>query len=136
MGLTRSIYLDSCLAIYLVEENPNFVTTLESALAANSDAIICVSPLTELECLVMPLRLQNNALITKFEEWFGRVTVFPMDVLVYRHAAKLRADFSPLRTPDALHLATAQHYGCDELWTNDNRLNAIDASLVKNILTA
>jgi len=36
MGLVEfPIYLDSCLAIYLVEENPSFVAKLENALAAH-----------------------------------------------------------------------------------------------------
>ena len=41
----------------------------------------------------------------------------------YRLAAELRAHHR-LKTPDALHLATAQSHGCTEIWTNDNRLNS------------
>jgi uncharacterized protein len=135
MGLAElSIYLDSCLAIYLVEENISFVAKLENALTANSDAKFCISPLTEMECLIMPLRGQNELLITKFENWFRTVGVLPMESEVFHNAAQLRADFNSLKTPDALHLATAFHYNCDEFWTNDNRLNSIAPSLVKNIL--
>jgi len=76
MGLAElSIYLDSCLAIYLVEENASFAAKLENALAANLDAKFCISPLSEMECLIMPLRGQNNLLITKFENWFRIVEV-------------------------------------------------------------
>ncbi len=25
--------------------------------------------------------------------------------------------------PDAIHIATAQHHGCMQLWTNDDRLS-------------
>jgi uncharacterized protein len=135
MGLAElSIYLDSCLAIYLVEENISFVAKLENALTANSDAKFCISPLTEMECLIMPLRGQNKLLIAKFENWFRTVEVLPMESEVFHNAAQLRADFNSLKTPDALHLATAFHYNCDEFWTNDNRLNSIAPSLVKNIL--
>ena len=135
MGLAESsIYLDSCLAIYLVEENTSFVAKLENALAANSDAKFCISSLTEMECLIMPLRGQNNLLITKFENWFRTVEVLPIESEVFRHAAQLRADFNSLKTPDALHIATALHHNCDEFWTNDNRLNSIAPSLVKNVL--
>ena len=57
-----------------------------------------------------------------------------MTVEVFDKAAQLRADFSSLKTPDALHLATALHHNCDECWTNDNRLNSVAPSLVKNVL--
>jgi len=111
MGLAElSIYLDSCLAIYLVEENASFVAKLENALAANWDAKFCISPLTERECLIMPLRWQNELLIAKLENWFRTVEVLPMESEVFRNAAKLRADFGSLKTPDALHLATASHH--------------------------
>jgi len=135
MGLAElSIYLDSCLAIYLVEENASFVAKLENALAANWDVKFCISPLTEMECLIMPLRWQNELLIAKFENWFRTVEVLPMESEVFRNAAKLRADFGSLKSPDALHLATALHYNCDKFWTNDNRLNSVAPQLVKNIL--
>ena len=136
MGLAKSsIYLDSCLAIYLVEEIPAFVGRLENAMAVNADAKICISPLTEMECLIMPLRQQNKVLIAKFEDWFRMVEVLPMESEVLREGAQLRADFSSLKTPDAIHLAAALHYQCDEFWTNDNRLNPVAPALVKNVLT-
>jgi uncharacterized protein len=61
--------------------------------------------------------------------------VLPIEREVFRRAAQLRADFAGLKTPDAIHLATALHYGSDEFWTNDNRLNHIAPVIVKNILT-
>ena len=135
MGLTKSsIYLDSCLAIYLVEEIPAFVTGLENAIAAIADAEVCISPLTEMECLIIPLRQRNKELVAKFENWFSTVEVVPIDAEVFRKAAQLRADFNSLKTPDAIHLATAIHYQCDEFWTNDNRLEPVAPSLIKNVL--
>ena len=52
---------------------------------------------------------------------------------VYPQAAMLRARFS-LKTPDALHLACAQHHRCMALWTNDNRLAQASHGLPRNIL--
>ena len=57
-----------------------------------------------------------------------------MTIKVFDQAAQLRADFNSLKTPDALHLATALHHNCDEFWTNDTRLNSVAPSLVKNVL--
>ena len=39
-----------------------------------------------------------------------------------------------LKTPDALHLATALHHGCTEFWTNDDRLRAAAGALAVNVL--
>jgi len=134
MGLGPSVYLDSCLAIYLVEENAVFAPNLEIALKANSDSVFCISPLTEMECLIMPLRVQNDLLIKKFKNWFETVEMLSMTSEVFRDGAQLRADFTSLKTPDALHLATALHHNCDEFWTNDDRLNMVAPTLIKNVL--
>ena len=81
----------------------------------------------------MPLRLQNQDLLVKFEKWFATVEVLEIQSIEFRKAAELRANFKPLRTPDALHLATAIRYGC-EFWTNDDRLNSVAPVIVTNIL--
>ena len=52
---------------------------------------------------------------------------------VFLAAAQLRARFG-LRTPDALHLACAQHHGCDALWTNDDRLASAGHGLARNVV--
>jgi predicted nucleic acid-binding protein len=46
----------------------------------------------------------------------------------------VRARFG-LKPPDALHLACAQHHGCDELWTNDERLTRAGHGMVRNVLS-
>ncbi|MBP8803259.1 MAG: PIN domain-containing protein [Pseudoxanthomonas sp.] len=48
-------------------------------------------------------------------------------------AAHLRAHFG-LKTPDALHLAAAQHHRCQALWTNDERLSKAGHGLAVNVL--
>lgn len=101
MGLAASIYLDSCLAIYLVEEAVRFAAKLETALAAHSEAKFCISLLTEMECLIMPLRQQDAPLIAKFENWFHNVEVLPIEREAFRAAAWFRAEHPSLRTPDA-----------------------------------
>ena len=64
---------------------------------------------------------------------FYQSALLPLPDPVYLHAARLRAHFG-LRTPDALHLACAQHHGCDALWTNDDRLAQASHGLAFNIL--
>jgi uncharacterized protein len=68
----------------------------------------------------------------RFERFFSLVTCLPMDEAIFRVAAAKRAIFG-LKTPDALHLAVAEHYGCIEFWTNDDRLKRA-SPLVINVL--
>jgi uncharacterized protein len=68
-----------------------------------------------------------------YSQLFDQFALLPISDPVYLHAARLRAHFG-LRTPDALHLACAQHHGCDALWTNDDRLAESSRGLALNIL--
>lgn len=135
MGLTPSrIYLDSCIAIYLVEEHQQYAHVIEALLESRSEVGLFVSDLTVMECLVGPLRSKNKYLEEKYNGWFGDVMTVTLTNSVFVKAARLRAIHSSLKTPDALHLATALHYDCDEFWTNDTRLHNMAPSIVKNVL--
>ena len=139
MGLKPlRVYFDACSAIYLVEEHPVFAPMIEARLAEctkTAEVFLQVSELAEMECLVMPLRKKNQPLLEKFRLWFEQVEILPVPRAAFQRAAQLRADFAGLKTPDALHLATALHSGSDEFWTNDNRLSHIAPSLIKDITT-
>ena len=128
----KKVYFDSCTAIYLVEEHPAYCATIENILA-QLDGIVCYSPLTELECLVLPLRLKRKDLLDKFTRFFSLNLKLDMPDAVYREAARLRAEYG-IKTPDALHLATARHHDCTEFWTNDNRLASIADGMALNVL--
>jgi len=135
MGLT--VYLDSCIVIYIVEENSKFLPAIEQRSRTTRDLSFAVSPLTELECMVLPLRTNNRSLLDKFALWFEHTPQLALNREVFLEASKLRADFHPLKTPDAIHIAAAQHYGVDEFWTNDDRLKSVTGTpIVKNILEA
>ncbi len=138
MGMSvLHVYFDSCLVIYLVEEHPTFAPLVETRLASQAQTasvIIQVSELTEMECLVMPLRKRNLPLLDKFRQWFEKVKVLSFEREIFRRAAQMRADFAALKTPDAIHLAAALHHGCNEFWTNDDRLSHIAPGLVKDIV--
>lgn len=134
MGL--KIFLDTNIVIYFVEKHRLFSGTIELLLnGLNAADETCVSPLVRMECLVMPLRTRDVVLQNLYEQFFAAQTLLPLPVEIFDRAAHVRADFPKVKTPDALHIATALHYNCDEFWTNDNRLDRIAPSLVKNILT-
>lgn len=118
------IYLDSCLLVYAIEEDPVFGLTTKQRLAQAADmggSVLAISPLVRLECLVGPMKTGDRALRLRYEQALSLLRLLDMPPAVYDGAAELRARYS-LRTPDALHLACAQHHGCQALWTNDDRL--------------
>lgn len=82
----------------------------------------------------MPLRTNDTALQNLYESFFKAQEMLEMPVEVFNRAAKIRADFGSLKTPDALHLSTALYHNCDEFWTNDTRLHSVAPQIVKNIL--
>jgi predicted nucleic acid-binding protein len=128
------IYLDACIIIYIVEKHPVYSSKIENLMNSLPSSEFCYSPLARLECLVMPLRTNDFQLQKLYELFFYAQTVLAMPPVIFDQAAKLRADFAGLKTPDALHIATAVYHNCDEFWTNDNRLDKIEPNLVKNIL--
>lgn len=130
MGL---IYLDACLLIYAFEKHPLHGETVLQALAAESDANFAITPLVKFECLVGPMRDGNLVLQRYYEEGLTQLVQLPMPEEVFLQGAQIRARFG-LKTPDALHLAAAQHHGCTALWTNDDRLSKAAHGLAINIL--
>ncbi len=130
MGL---IYLDACLLIYLVEKHQRWGKPVANAMENATDDRFGLSPLTKSECLVGPLKQSDCGLQLAYQKVFERFLSLDIPEVVYLNAAELRARFG-LKTPDALHLACAQHHGCTALWTNDDRLKQAAQGLAYNIL--
>jgi predicted nucleic acid-binding protein len=103
--------------------------------AQQGDVRLCVSPLVRLEVLVKPMRLRDTPLVQAFEHALSDQEWLPMNDAIFALALTLRAQHG-IKTPDALHLATALHHGCTEFWTNDNRLKAAAGTLAVNVLDA
>jgi predicted nucleic acid-binding protein len=127
------IYLDACLVIYLTERHARWDEPVADAIAQTEKARFGISPLVKCECLVGPIKRGDPVLQRAYIELFEQFA--PLDMLepVYLQAAQLRGHFG-LRTPDALHLACAQHHGCGALWTNDDRQAQASHGLARNIL--
>ena len=135
-----SVYLDSCIVIYYVERHPVFFPMIRDRLIPPSsvqDPVVILSHLTRMECRIQPKRSSDDELLARFDEFFALPDFrwASMDRQVFDLATDLRARFS-LKTPDALHLAAAIHYGCTEFWTNDLRLKpaAVDRLHIVNPL--
>jgi len=128
-----SIYFDSCTVIYYIEQHPDFFARIDARVNDPSTRIV-VSDLTRLECLVKPLRANDTVRMKQFEFFFSApdLTVVGCPRTVFDLAAQLRAHHG-LKTPDALHLAAAIEGGCDEFWTNDDRLDAAAANYLRTV---
>ncbi len=126
------VYLDSCIVIYLIEGEPirrQAVETIMNQLTPES----CLSDLVRLECKIRPLREKDEGTLQRFEGFFTNAFIIPLRPEVYDLAAELRAQHR-LKTPDAIHAAAAILHGCDEFWTNDRRLAAIESRIALRAL--
>lgn len=135
MGL---IYLDTNLLVYAVKEHPAFSARVVQAMEAvmlSGRHRLAISSLLQMECLVKPLREGDLGLQNYFEAFFLRFEPLEIPESVYRGAAALRARYG-LKTPDALHLACAQHHGCAAIWTHDARLSCASQGLALNVLSS
>ncbi|MDO9397735.1 MAG: type II toxin-antitoxin system VapC family toxin [Herbiconiux sp.] len=117
MGLT---FVDTCIWIYLLERHDEVGERARAHLDTMDDELGW-SPLVRLECLVRPHRLGDLRLVDDYENAFRLNERLDVGDEQYERAILLRARFG-LKTPDALHLATAQTHGCRSFWTNDSRL--------------
>lgn len=130
MGL---IYVDACIVIYAFEDHALHGPAARAAFKRASAGQLALSPLVKLECLVAPMKTGNLVLQRYYEEGLAQFTLLQLPEQVFLNAAALRAKFN-LKTPDALHLAAAQHHGCEALWTNDDRLVQASHGLAVNVI--
>jgi predicted nucleic acid-binding protein len=116
------VYLDAAPVIYSVEKHPVYAPLLQPLWrAAQAKTIEVVSSdLVLMESLVGPLKSGNTTLAMAFEQaLLGTETrLLAITQPMLREAARLRAT-TKLKTPDALHLATAREAGRVLFITND-----------------
>ncbi len=130
--MTRMAYLDTCCVIYLIENVPGFSAPMRAHLANNPDVILCVSPLVRLEVLIKPMAQRDHALTRDYEDFLAAQHWLSMTDSEFGRATQLRV-MHKLKTPDALHLATALRHSCAEFWTNDDRLDKAAANMAVNV---
>ncbi len=116
------VYVDTAIIIYSVEFNPDYWQLLQPLWAKlqASEISIVSSELTLMESLVVPLRNGNTILIDAYEQLLSsQVSLVPISQTIVKSAAQLRATTN-LRTPDAIHAATALDADCTLFLTNDS----------------
>lgn len=116
------IYLDANGFIYSVERIEPYRTSLEPLWqhAQEGQFQIVSSELTLLETLVKPFQKGDALLENIFRSLFEsrEVQLIPVTTAIWEQAARLRASLN-LKTPDALHAASALAAGSTLLLTND-----------------
>jgi len=100
------------------------------------DVHIVTSALSQLECFVRPHRLANAAELALFGSFFKGVISVPIEDEVLSVASRIRARSRAFRTPDAIHLATAEVIQADLFLTADRRLMAYEGVRVAYALRA
>ncbi|MCA0454998.1 MAG: PIN domain-containing protein [Chloroflexi bacterium] len=121
--------INSAPLIYLVEQHPSYIDRMVFILRYISSGPISAvgSTLILTEVLSHPLRLGNIQLVQDYEDIIKNSIGFElisMDDEIARRAAALRAKYG-LKTPDALHIATALETGCHAFLTNDMGLKRV-----------
>jgi predicted nucleic acid-binding protein len=119
------IYLDANVVIRLVEGDAATRDPLAARLASSLGvpASLVTSRLTRLECRSKPLRTGDLATLTQFDVFFAGVELILAEVspAVVERATDLRARYN-LKTPDAIHYATAVEVGATVFLTGDRTL--------------
>jgi predicted nucleic acid-binding protein len=119
-----SVYLDANSFIYSVERIDPYKAILDTLWQAITvrQLTVVTSELTLLEVLVKPLKVGDTATAATFRTVLRHspdVQMLPVTQSVLEEAAHLRATAN-LKTPDALHAATALLHECTLFVTNDS----------------
>lgn len=132
-GIQR-LYTDTAPLIYYVEENPPYVAKMDTIIAAiearSMEAFSSMITLTEV--LTLPLKQGDTRLAQQYRDVLLHSREFhllPVTARMAETAAALRARYN-LRTPDALHVATAIEARCEAFLTNDAGIKRVTAITV------
>jgi predicted nucleic acid-binding protein len=111
-----------------VEKHPDYWPLLQPLWRAAQGKTIEIvsSDLVLMEVLVGPLKSGNTALVLAYEQLFqqAQTRLLPITHVILREAPRLRTT-TKLKTPDALHAATAMNAGCVLFVTNDAAFRSV-----------
>lgn len=132
------VYADAQIAIYSADGHAVYAPLCVPLWQPGVITVI-TSELTLMETLVMPLRQGDTALAARRENlWHQPNTrLIPITQDILREAARLRAAIPAVRTPDAIHAATALLHGCALFVTNDvgfRRIPGLTLAILDDIL--
>ncbi len=123
------VYFDANIFIYALEGISPFSEELRDVFKSvdNGQLTALTSELSLAECMVKPFMEKDSAKQATFEKTFTTSDTFeviPVSRPILKEAALLRATYTALRLPDAIHLATALFRQCTIFLTNDSRMKS------------
>lgn len=123
----QTVAIDSNIFIYVLEDNPEFckisLAILQQIEAGNLRGLS--SQLTYLESLSFTQLTVQQAETTEAFLTNSGADFKPVSLDVLQEAARLRRSMPSLKTPDAIHIATATLHGADIFVTNDLQLTKL-----------
>lgn len=102
-----------------------------------ANAKIITSQLTYSEVLTAPISTNSTRLLEKYEDFLlgsNAIASLEIDLEVLRRTSYIRALNKKLKTPDAIHVATALKNSCDFFITNDERIQIPNNLPLKRVL--
>lgn len=119
----QRLYIETAPFIYYVETHPTYITRMDAIIDTleNSPMVGFSSVITLTEVLNQPMKTGAKSLEQEYRDILinsGSYRLVPVNIRIADTAADLRARYG-LRTPDALHIATAIYTACDAFLTND-----------------
>lgn len=124
------IFFDTAPFIYLLENHEKHGLKVRDFIvreATFQESTFFISSITFAEFFVKPKKAGDQALIEKFKNKIKEFhfTVFSITPEIAEYSSALRADYSFLKTFDAIQIATAVSFGCNKFFTNDHALKKI-----------
>lgn len=127
--MEQKIGIDTVVFIYLLENKgaaaERATQLLKRVEAGSMEAVF--SSIGMIEILTGPKQLGREDLAVQYKEYLARfphLTIAGINERIVDIAADLRARYS-IRTPDAIHIATAIDFGAEQFFTNDRALKKI-----------
>lgn len=122
----KVVFFDSAPLIYYIEQHPRFLRVAQELFEAldQGTARGLTSVLTLVEVLTKPFRDGREDIAREYREVLTEavgITLVPIDSELCDQAARLRANYQWLRTPDAIQAACAIRRKADLIITNDDR---------------
>ena len=135
----RLVAFDSAPLIYYIEEHPDYLIVVDELFGLLDSGATqgMTSVLTLEEVLVKPLREGRADLADQYRQVLTNsagLILYTITQSICETAARMRAKYAWLRTPDALQVATAIEYHAQIMVTNDDQwqqLTEIEVAIIR-----